>query len=921
MKVNRIFGLMVFLSVSLPIPFPIHAEPKNNSGVALAGRSPLQAAPPKPYILWYNEPVPEIPIKYNETTTLNNNPNDSAWENWSLPIGNGYLGANIFGRTITERIQLTDNTLASRSHYNGAGLTNFAELYIDFNHQNPVNYRRGLRLNDAVAFVQYTQGDTFYEREYFASYPDKVMVIKLKTNRQGALSFAVRPEAPYLKAFGEADGNRGRSGKVTASGNLITLSGAIEFPAIQYEGEFKVIAYGGSTNAKNDKSNDHGQIMVSNADSAMILVAIGTDYKLESRVFTEKDFSKKLAGNTHPHERLSSVIEKASSKSPEQLYQAHLKDYSGLFARVNLDLNSTPSTFPTDELLKKYKEGIIDHYLEELYFQFGRYLLICSSRPGTLPPNLQGIWSQYEVTPWTGGYWHNINVQMNYWPVFNTNLTELFQSYVDFNEAFRDEASTIATDYIQKHAPKNVSAQPGGNGWTIGTGANAYAISGPGGHSGPGTGGLTTKLFWDYYQFSGDKKLLKAHCYPALLGMSEFLSKTVIDTLGFLLASPSASPEQEVHDNSGKSHYFITAGCAFDQQMIYENHADVLKAAQIIKDKNPLLPKLKTQLSSLDPVQVGNSGQIKEYREEKFYGEIGEYNHRHISNLVGLYPGTIINSNTPAWLDAARVTLNQRGDQSTGWAMAHRLNLWARIKDGDRAYTLLQTLLKKGTMNNLWDTHPPFQIDGNFGGTAGVAEMLLQSHEGFIHPLAALPQSWSKGSFSGLLARGNFEVSAEWENSQATRFTIHSKIGGICKLKYFNINEAVISNLSGKKVSVKTGKRDYVEFETSPDETYLITSIPVYQKIAPPSNPKINHQSGIEKILLSWDTSPDATTYRVYKHVGNSPDYKLIQSGVRTNSFETVMPDLNKIDHCIFRITAVDKTGRESEGVNLNVLK
>lgn len=246
---NLIFLLTVILLVSFTGPFQIQAELKNNSGVALEGRKSLQAAPPKPYILWYNEPVPEIPIKYNETTILNNNPNDYAWENWSLPIGNGYMGANIFGRTMTERVQLTDNTLASRSHYNGAGLTSFAELYIDFNHRNPANYRRGLRLNDAVAFVQYNQGDTFYEREYFASYPDKVMVIKLKANRKGSLSFAVRPEVPYLRAFGEADGNRGRSGKVTASGNLITLSGAIEFPAIQYEGEFNVISYGGTTNA------------------------------------------------------------------------------------------------------------------------------------------------------------------------------------------------------------------------------------------------------------------------------------------------------------------------------------------------------------------------------------------------------------------------------------------------------------------------------------------------------------------------------------------------------------------------------------------------------------------------------------------------------------------------------------------------
>jgi alpha-L-fucosidase 2 len=921
MKINLIPFLAVILTFSFVGHFQIQAESKINSEVSTVSSSSLQGTTPKPYILWYNKPAPEIPIKYNEKTPLDTNPDDNAWENWSLPIGNGYLGANIFGRTITERVQLTDNTLASKSHYNGPGLTNFAELYIDFNHRSPVDYRRGLRLNDAVAFVQYTQGDTFYEREYFTSYPDKVMVVKLKANRKGALSFTVRPEAPYLREFGKTAGNRGRSGKVTASGNLITLSGNIEFPELQYEGQFKVIAYSGSTNAENDSNNDHGKISVANADSALILVAIGTNYKLESRIFTEKDFSKKLEGNEHPHKRLSVIIGQASLKSPLQLYNAHLKDYSNLFARVKFDLNSIPATLPTDEMLKNYKDGVIDHYLEELYFQYGRYLLICSSRPGTLPPNLQGTWSQYEVTPWTGGYWHNINIQMNYWPVFNTNLTELFQSYVDFNEAFRDEASTIATDYVKKYIPRNVSDSPEGNGWTIGTGANAYSISGPGGHSGPGTGGLTTKLFWDYYEFSGDKKLLKEHCYPALLEMSRFLSKTVIDTLGFLLASPSASPEQEVRDSSGKNHYYITTGCAFDQQMIYENHADVLKAAKMLGDKSTLLPELKIQLPRLDPVQAGSSGQIKEYREEKFYGEIGEYNHRHISNLVGLYPGTLINSNTPAWLDAARVTLNERGDQSTGWAMAHRLNLWARIKDGDRAYSLLQTLLRKGTMNNLWDTHPPFQIDGNFGGTAGIAEMLLQSHEGYIHPLAALPQSWSEGSFSGLLARGNFEVSAEWENSQASRITIHSRIGGICKLKYFNVNEAVVCKLSGEKVAIKTRKTNYVEFETSPGETYQVAAIPVYRKIAPPSSLKINNLPGSGKITLSWDASPDADTYRVYKHEDNSPDYKLIQSGVKTNSFESMILEKKKNDHCIFRVTAVDKSGRESHGVNLIVLE
>jgi hypothetical protein len=353
--------------------------------------------------------------------------------------------------------------------------------------------------------------------------------------------------------------------------------------------------------------------------------------------------------------------------------------------------------------------------------------------------------------------------------------------------------------------------------------------------------------------------------------------------------------------------------------MIFESHNDVLKAANILKDSNLFLAVIKKQLPKLDPVQIGWSGQIKEYREEKYYGElVQDPKHRHTSQLVGLVPGTMINSTTPAWLDAAKVSLNRRGDKATGWGMAFRLNLWARIKNGDRAYLLYKTLLQKCVLDNLWDTHPPFQIDGNFGGTSGVAEMLLQSHEGFIDLLPAIPSAWSKGSFNGLLARGNFEIAAQWENSRASRFTVKSNIGGICKLKYFNINKAIVKNASGKSIALLLKQPDFISFSTKPGEVYSITSIPGYKKVTNPSGLVIKENSK-SNVIVTWDKSPDAVSYNVYVHFGDAPDYTLIQSKTKALGLRYKIPAEKEMEHCILKVTAVDKTGRESSGIRINV--
>lgn len=343
------------------------------------------------------------------------------------------------------------------------------------------------------------------------------------------------------------------------------------------------------------------------------------------------------------------------------------------------------------------------------------------------------------------------------------------------------------------------------------------------GHSGPGTGGLTTKLFWDYYDFTRDKTVLKNVVYPLLEGMSCFLSKTVVKEGEEYLAYPSASPEQCI--DGIFPNYYLTKGCMFDQQMIYECYRDTQKAADILQVESDIQEVIERQISHLTPVLIGESGQIKEYREEVYYGEIGEKKHRHISQMVALMPGQTIHKDTPEWLEAAKYTLTQRGDESTGWAMAHRLNAWARIGDGEHAYVILRNLLSKGTTTNLWDIHPPFQIDGNFGGTAGIAEMLLQSHGGFIELLPAIPVSWESGSFQGLVARGNFVTDVRWEAGLVMEVPIRSRAGETCEIRYPGIGDSGQYQIQKCQGTLSRLSSDAVRWETETGQELFINRI------------------------------------------------------------------------------------------------
>ena len=765
------------------------------------------------YEVWDDLPAPNRGKDYSRIQARGF-PADTDWEAHSYPIGNGYMGANIFGRTDVERIQITDKTLTNGAPYGSGGMTNFAEVFIEFDHYDADHYRRSLNLNEAVSYVSYEHNGIKYSREYFASYPNNVIVVMLDADKKSKISCTVSAVAPYLRSKNE---KYTKYGTGRAENNVITLSGTVPSFSLNYEAQIKVINEGGRLIANN--ANGSNEIRIVGANSAVILIATGTNYELSPQIFLQDSTHLKLNPDLFPHNKVTKVIEDATQLGYKNLKESHLNDYQNLFSRVSLELSPAVPQIPTKTLVENYKQDASDVFLEELMFHFGRYLLIASSRKGTLPSGLQGVWSQYHVTPWSGGYWHNINVQMNYWGAFNTNLSETFIAYEEYFNAYSPKAYLNGNNYIKKWHPDAFNDNDKANGWCIGTGANAYAIGSPGGHSGPGTGGFTTKLLWDRFEFTQDTTFLRECAYPALLGMSTFLSKTLLPSGdGILLVDRSASPEQR-HNGT----YYMTKGTTFDQGFVWETYNDLLKSARILGYDDPFLETVWNQINKLDPILIGESGQIKEYREEKKYGDIGDPKHRHISHLCPIYPGTLINSDKPEWVKAVNTVLDLRGNKTTGWAMAHRMNVRARTKEADEAHEVYSIFLKERTLPNLWTVHPPFQIDGNFGTMAGVAEMLIQSHEGFIELLPALPKVWGTGSFEGLVARGNFEISANWEKGKISSLKVISNNGGKCSMKYKNMDKALIKDSADKIISSSMKGDNIIEFNTNKSGEYSIT--------------------------------------------------------------------------------------------------
>ena len=732
------------------------------------------------------------------------------WEEYSLPIGNGYFGASIFGRTDSERIQFTTNTFANP--LTKGGVSNFAEIRLDFGNSEATDYERGLDLCEGIAYTQYAVKDTQYNSQAFYSYPDKVFAYRMQTSQK--TDFSVRLVIPYLDTRSIEEG--GRTGEVFAEGNTLIMRGTLPLRELLYEGRVCVFSDG-------QVCVEGGKLAVYGGTETVLYFVADTSYLLDERVFLE-DCQKAIGED--PAEGVKQTMDNALHLGYEALLSRHKEDYSGLMSRVELDLGGVEDGRSTEQLLDSCREGNFEPYLEEVYYQYGRHLLVSSSRKGTPPASLQGVWSAYDKSPWGCGFWHNINIQMNYWPAFSTNLAETFEAYVDFNQAFRKQAQILASQWIKETIPENYKDGEGECGWLIGVASCCYDIEGMASHSGPGTVGLTSQLFWDYYDYTRDGDILREITYPAIHGTAKFLTKCVKEYDGEYLAAYSASPEQIIggmwiSELKSNQPYYHTVGCAFDQQMLYENAKNDLKCAELLGVFDEITALEEKQIDCYSPVLIGGSGQIKEYREENFYGEIGEAKHRHISQLVGLSPGTSINYKTPEWLEAAKKTLTFRGDESTGWALAHRLCAWARTGEGDHAYLLLQNLLKTRTHPNLWDVHPPFQIDGNFGAVSGMTEMLLQSYDGCVHLLPALPKNWKTLSFSGLKARGNFTLSGTVRDGKMQQLTITSVKGGRVCIVCRGVKNATIVDNEEKTVDA-IRETDMLTFSTQEGRMYVI---------------------------------------------------------------------------------------------------
>jgi len=712
------------------------------------------------------------------------------WESWGLPIGNGAMGGVVFGAVNTERIQFNEKTLWSGGPAPGRDYTNgnwreprpdalqqarrlideqvqvdpgpitallgqskvgygsystFGELRLAFGDLGPASdYVRDLDIDNAIASVSFTAGGVAYRREFFASYPDGVLVVRVTADQPGALSFDVQQTIPS----GRSNAQR------TLSGGRLTVAGNLDDNGLRFESQVHVTAEGGSV-------APNGQVLtVSGADAVTIVLAAGTDY-----ADTYPDYR-----GPDPHARVTATVDAAAAKSYAELRAAHIADYRRLFDRVELDLGQELPALPTDQLLSAYGTGTLspahERYLEVLYTQYGRYLLISSSRPGSLPANLQGVWAEGTSNPWGADYHVNINLQMNYWPAEVTNLAETAQPLHEFIEALR--------------SPGRVSAREmfGADGWVVHNETNPYGFTGvhdwPTSFWFPEANGWLARHLWEHYQFTRDEAFLADTAYPVLREAAEFWLDFLVEDPrdGLLVASPSFSPE----------HGPYTAGAAMSQQIVWDLLTTTVAASEILGVDADFRAELRDTLARLDPgLRIGSWGQLQEWKVDI---DDPRNQHRHVSHLYALHPGAQLDPRRdPELAAAARTSLEARGDGGTGWSKAWKINFWARLLDGDRAHKLFYELLTGSTLPNLWDTHPPFQIDGNFGATAGVAEMLLQSHTGVIEVLPALPAAWDAGSYEGLRARGDVEVDVAWSGGTADRITVTAGRSGPLTLR------------------------------------------------------------------------------------------------------------------------------------------